>query len=385
MTAEIGDWLADLCSSDPAAATEVGATLVAVMSAEGARLPALVTDLGSPTSVDPDDLASDVDYAYQKLLEATQVMRREVAEAASTESTRLFRIEGAGQPPPEPEEVAFTNDEARSKARESALRESLAGYQHEIDMFRGAKEAAKARYTAAVAVRDIEAALLDIGPEPSGDQDAASAAVEAAEAELASLVARAQALRCKIVSGEHSSSEDAAETVPGLLELRVDPFGADIRVLSAFEPAGTLRLLAALEGAQAISEHRDQAIELAGDRLTEIRAASSQSETADMDEIEFADTTTFLDRFFAGGQNKISERSAVIASTVSAADLRRRAQRSRAEVAELTGLSETQVAALETGDLRSELLYELVAYVRALGGRLDLMVGSETAGPIRLV
>ena len=40
----------------------------------------------------------------------------------------------------------------------------------------------------------------------------------------------------------------------------------------AVEPADTVTLLAVLDGEDAITEHRAQAIELAGDLLTDIRA-----------------------------------------------------------------------------------------------------------------
>ena len=57
-----------------------------------------------------------------------------------------------------------------------------------------------------------------------------------------------------------------------LLELRADPLGRDVRLLLAVEPADTVTLLAVLDGEDAIAEHQAQAIELAGDLLTDIRA-----------------------------------------------------------------------------------------------------------------
>ncbi len=52
---------------------------------------------------------------------------------------------------------------------------------------------------------------------------------------------------------QQSADEDDDAPVAGLLELRADPLGADIRILFAVEPPGTATLLAVLDGADAIS------------------------------------------------------------------------------------------------------------------------------------
>lgn len=86
----------------------------------------------------------------------------------------------------------------------------------------------------------------------------------------------------------------AAEPAPGLLELGVDPGGADIRILLAVEPPDTVTLLAVLEGAEAISEHGAEALDLASSLLAEIR---EDGWPADLDEVIVENSAAFLARF----------------------------------------------------------------------------------------
>ncbi len=93
MSTEIGDWIAELCSSAPGSpesltATEVGAALAAAMSAADLHDLALVTDLAAQADpVDDGDLRAAVDYMYQQLLEGLQQLRRMAAEAAAFRTT----------------------------------------------------------------------------------------------------------------------------------------------------------------------------------------------------------------------------------------------------------------------------------------------------------
>jgi nucleotide-binding universal stress UspA family protein len=89
--------------------------------------------------------------------------------------------------------------------------------------------------------------------------------------------------------------QPAAEPAAGLLELRADPLGSDIRILFAVEPANTVTLLAVLEDPEAVSEHGDEAIRLASDLLAEIREAGWP---ADVEEVTLENSGAFLARFF---------------------------------------------------------------------------------------
>ena len=112
MSAELSDWLAELCAAGPGsperlAATETGAAIAAVMSAADPEDLALVTDLaGGAATASGDDQLVELDYAYQQLLEGLQRLRRQVAEAASFRHTTRSRITPAGHFP-----LPFTADE----------------------------------------------------------------------------------------------------------------------------------------------------------------------------------------------------------------------------------------------------------------------------------
>src|SRR6516162_5021436 len=80
MSAELGDWLAELCTSGPASAAEVGAAITAALDAADPASLALVSE----PAADRVDPREEVDYLYQSLREALQKERRQVAEVATT-------------------------------------------------------------------------------------------------------------------------------------------------------------------------------------------------------------------------------------------------------------------------------------------------------------
>jgi hypothetical protein len=79
MSAELSDWLTELCATDSASAAEVVAAVVAVVGADDPARLALVR----PVAVEPTDPREGVDLAYQDMLEYLQRFRRELAEVAS--------------------------------------------------------------------------------------------------------------------------------------------------------------------------------------------------------------------------------------------------------------------------------------------------------------
>lgn len=164
MSAELGDWFAELGASQPgssqaAAADEVAASLLVVLgAADEAAVAALaiVTDLAAEPTGDPCHRREAVDYAYQQLLEELVVLRRQVAEAATWRNSSRRRYSSAGSEP-----LPFAADEiAAFEARERSLAEQSQRYQSAVNHFRAIKETAKARLTAAHAGREIQLALL---------------------------------------------------------------------------------------------------------------------------------------------------------------------------------------------------------------------------------
>jgi len=395
MSEEIGDWLTELRSSEAGVAAEVGAALAAVLDSDNVAGLAIVTDLGTPKIVERGDRLAAVDAAYQDLLAWLQLLRRQAAEAGSLATASQGHIGPAGaRPSPSTDEEI-----AQARRRQAELQARSQRWQRDVDAFRARKEAVKARFTAASAAREIQRAIIESGqalgragldlrgqPEAS-DASQAEAELASAErelssssAELSDLLGEAAMLRHGMTSGlsDDSTPDSLAEGSAGLLEVRARPFAADVRLLCAVEPADTLTLLAVLEGEAAISSHHAHAIGLAGELLAEIRA---QGWPAEIGEVAFAVTATFLQAFFPHLGSYMSARSAQLAAAGTIADLRRRRGLSLADIAAATGLSESELWKLETNDLRSARLEDLAAYVQALGGHLELTAVADHGAP----
>jgi hypothetical protein len=361
MSAEIGDWLADLCSAEPDTAIEAGAALIAVIDSRPGVSAPMITDLSVPPVADPEDLGIAVDAAYQDLLAWLQMLRRHADETGSQwQTTTRQRITRQGSEP-----NPWTQDEiAAMREREAELTARCQRGQREADAFRVRKEAAKARHTAASARRRVQLAAIAALHTAAERRELTEAQAELARAEqelntattdLVALLAQAGDLQRKLlgdVAGE--DVPQASTAAEGLLELRVDPRGADVRILCAFEPADTLTLFAVLEGEAAISENRTLAIGLAGELLNEIRADGWPAEMGDGAAI---DTATFLATFFPDRIGAVTGRAAELAAADTLAGLRRRHGLSLAEVARMSGLTEHETWKLESESLDSARLH----------------------------
>lgn len=406
MSAEVGDWLAELAGSDPAAAAEVGAALAAVLAAaDPLSVPPVSVPARSEQASGPADPREVVDYAYQRLLEEFQWLRRAVAESVSDRENAERHLREQEESGADSALLAeLGRAVAAARQREDELAQRALRIQRDVDVFRTAKETAKALYTAAEASRRVSAAIEAAsgfgddgqGPAGAGTGDPARASqdedklgeleqtVTAARERLTALAGQAaRTLREMHPENEPSGSEpdgtgqqtSGAELPPGLLELHADPFAADIRVLFAVEPADTVTLLAVIEGQEAIGEHRQTAIGLAGELLAEIR---SDCWPADAGELAFADAASFLAQYFPDRGEEIIGRSAALASAVRLRELRERRGLRLADLAGATRMSERELRKLEVDDLGSASVREASAYLRALGGRL--IVSAEFDG-----
>jgi hypothetical protein len=368
MSAELGDWLAELCTFEPASAAEVGAALLAAMKA--ADLESLPV-VGQPSSVPPDP-REVVDYAYQQMLEALQTLRRNVADLTTDRkhwADEVADAEAGGRPDEVAAQLRGQLAEAERREQQVALR--CQRIQREVDAFRTSKETAKAMYTAAEASLRVQEAI----DAAAGISERSLAVVEAEAALRAVAAQAAENLRW----GQQRTN---AEPVDGLLELRADPLGRDVRLLLAVEPADTVTVLAVLDGEDAIAAHRAQAIELAGELLTDIRAGdwppADPLGAGDL-EVTFAAAATFLARFFPLAGDDIAERATALGQARTLAQLRHANGISLADLAVETGIDEKRLRLIEDGGLRAAQVHEAVAYVRALGGRLTLAVDGDTA------
>ena len=96
----------------------------------------------------------------------------------------------------------------------------------------------------------------------------------------------------------------------------------------------------------------------------------------------FADSATFLARFFPADTGAIAEHAAVLAAAQSLAGLQQRhepcgpGKRDRHQ--------RGAAALYRGGGLRAAEVHEAVAYVRALGGRLTLTAELGNAAPVTL-
>jgi hypothetical protein len=342
MPAQLTDWLGELRVSDQPAADEVGAAVVALISAPELPGPPRVAPAGTDDSVPAGDLSASVDREYQHMLDDIGPVRRRALVTHDSElTTRSFRLASS------------------------------------VEAFRSAKEVAKARLAAATAVRGIETLLGESGTE-AGDADDADRPVTEAAEKLHQLIASARELRRTIraeVRADGLSPEPLPDN-PDLLELRADPLGTDIRILFAIEPPGTATLLAALEGPEAITDHMDDAMILAGELIQAIRAEGWPLDAGEPDGggQEFADASDFLAELFPARGDAIRAKAAALTAATMLADLRHRRAMTRAELAELTGIEEGRLGVLEAGDLRLATLHELTACLRTLGGSLEITV-----------
>ena len=309
MSSEIHDWLNQLRTADPARARLVAEALAALAAGGASVGPPLVRPADpdhpepAPAELDP---RAQLDQAYQDQLEQLATLRRRVAEAATLArqfSTQLgdlssLRVRLAEQR----EEASAAGDAGRAEVVQQAiadvggqvatLRERLPqvtsaeqalarqSYQRQVrtEELRIRKETLKARYTAAegeyLVARATAALDADIADGPGPEPDAARPGTTAAAA-----AAKLQAIAAEIQDELHGAGQPAgAARLPALLELRPGVpggeagSGAETSILFAVEPPGTALLIAVLDGAGAIREHRGDAVAAARDVLRQAQA-----------------------------------------------------------------------------------------------------------------
>jgi phage shock protein A len=368
MSAEIADWLGDLRESDPTTATEVGAALLAVMAASDVTALAFVTSTNGPV----EDPREQLDHAYQRLLKALQQIRRMCAEAA-TRRKRLELVLGDETALAEPARATLEAKLAAARRREDMLTARSQRLQAQVEAFWTQKEVAKAVATATQAQQAIRDVLRAAGMDED-DADAEAVGDDSAKADEE--LARAERLLESVTAaaGLRPRSPRASDSDPQVLELQADPLGTDVRILFGTEPSDTITLLAVLEGEHAISEHRDAAIDLAADLLADIRRDGWSTVLSDTAESgpEFADPAAFLAGCFPSQAGAVTQRAAVLARAVSLRGLR--GGRDLAEAARSTGMSEDRLRRIERHGMHGTTVGEAAAYVRGLGGRLELTV-----------
>jgi Helix-turn-helix domain len=370
MPAEIGDWLAGLTGTAPAAAGEVGAALLALMHADAIPGPPLVTDPDEPAP-GPADPREGLDRTYQQLLESLQVVRREVADTASTRSGLLVAL--ADQDLDRPMRAALERQLAAAQELETTLGQRAHRLQALVDAFRTQKETAKALATAAEAQARVRRAFGDLEPTAGAEPPSDPAEIRRSAAERAERL-QAEALRLLGIAGDAGSRASAGADRPesDVRELHADPLGSDARILFAEEPTGTITLLTVLEDASAVAEHRDLAISLACELLEQIRDEGWPTES-----LQFEGADSLVARFLPGRDAELAARAAALGTAGTLAALREAAGLTVEELARLAGLDENLVRHTEHRSLRHADVEVVAAYARALGGTLHLTISLD--------
>lgn len=389
MTAEIAEWLGDLRESDPITAIEVGAALAALMEAAEVASLAFVTGTDDTAIDDPRER---LDYAYQRMLEVLQRLRRKGAEVATLRKHLEMQVSDTRATAEPGAELADLEGKlAAAQRREEALAAQLQRVQGAVDYFRSAKESAKAVFTSADAQRRIQDALLAAGIEEEGKTAAVDRAAEVKAAELKAddvLAEASRLLRSAMAAAglraPAAYGATAAADGPPILQLHADPLVADVRVLFAIVPPGTATLLAVLEGEAVIRAHGEEAIDLARSVASEIRDAGWSAEPDDTvaGGPEFTEAATFLAECFPSQAAAVSQRAAALASAVTLRDLR--GDRDLAAMERSADICEDRLRRIDGHGLQVASVREAAAYVRALGGRLDVTVSIDGAPSVPL-
>ncbi len=163
-----------------------------------------------------------------------------------------------------------------TSAEQALARQS---YQRQVrtEELRIRKETLKARYTAAesecMVARATAVLDADLDGEPDPDPGAAQPGSAAAAAQV-----KLQAVAAEIEDELGRAGQPSGAAWPALLELRPgvptqDAEGAaETSILFAVEPPGTARLIAVLDGGDAIQQHRADALAAARDVLRQARS-----------------------------------------------------------------------------------------------------------------
>jgi DNA-binding XRE family transcriptional regulator len=372
MHSEIRAWLVHLRGAEPELARLVGEAVLAMLDAGESLGPPLVVPLESVLRP-PDDPREVLDFSYQRQLEALQKVRRGVADVATSRKRVELQVSQleqsvaklAGQ-----REVALADGRedlaSEARTREAGVQERLsemrrqlltltgeeerltAASQHlaaKVDTFRVQKETIKASYTAAEASRTVRAALADI------DADVSDPEVTATEL----------------------TDPDDIQLPPGMMELRPGaPDDVRVALLFVVDPPDTAVLVAWLEDPGASPEEYQEAIRIAAARLPAVSPGALISHDAE----------SFLDEFFPGEETEVEIGAAALVARHRAhtlAEARQRMRLTQAQVAARMNVRQERVSAIERAEPGATEVRTLAAYVRALGGRLEISadIGGE--------
>src|ERR1039458_6365670 len=415
---EIRDWLTGLGSTEPELARLVGEAVLALLDAGETLGPPLVVPPGSAL-LHPEDPRETLDYAYQRQLETLTQVRRGVADVATSCKRVELQISSLEQQAAKLAsqrahalEAGREDQAAEAGSREAEIRERLSELrgqfrsltadeerlttasqrlQGKVEAFRAKKETIKAAYTAAEGSRRVREAFASIGVDTGELEEVADT-----EADTGPSVARAASAAEELLMeiGELTPSpfsagrsglwdEDEILPPPGMMELRPGaPDEARGGLLFVVEPPDTAVLVGWAEDPGGLPEDYRDVRQIVTGRLAAAQSAGPSEDTAPPADFIPYDTETFLDEFFPGGGTEVEIGAGALVARNRAhtlAGARQRMRLTQAQVAGRMNVRQERVSAIERAEPGAPEVRTLAAYVRALGGRLEIVadIGGE--------
>jgi phage shock protein A len=405
---QVRDWLTDLRGAEPEAARVIGEALLAMLEAGESLGPPLVLPLESVLR-SPDDPREVLDYSYERQLEMLQRVRRGVADVATSRKRVELQVSQLEQKAARLVRQAQDSLDAGradlagdAQTRAAAVQEQLSGLRHQlaalrdeeerltaasqrlqvkIDAFRTRKETIKASYTADEASRSVRAAFAEIG------EDAGDLGVTDAEAETSSAMGDASAAvselreetpdRTPATDGDSGRSDEGGAIPPGLMELRPGaPDRLRTGLLFAVEQQDTAVVLAWVDDPGRSPDEYQEVIRLAASRLAMAQHGTAPATATPPGVFVAYDAESFLDEFFPGEETEVEIGAAALAARHRAhtlAQARQRRRLTQAQVAARMKVRQERVSAIERAEPGATEVRTLAAYVRALGGRLEII------------
>jgi hypothetical protein len=279
------------------------------------------------------------------------------------------------------------NREAAIEGQLSGLREQLAvltrqegritvasqRLQARVDEFRTKKETLKASYTADEAARTVREALAEFGPDATETDASADGSAEADSSPAADIELGQEVSDLAGTSQDDAAGADPGDvlSLPGAMELRPGaPDSVRIGLLFVVEPQEVAVLVAWVEDPGGSREEYQRVTRLAKDRLAQSAGFVSY------------DAESFLDEFFPGAETEVEIGAAALIARTRAhtlAQARERMRLTQAQVAARMNVRPGRVAAIELAEPGATEVRTLAAYVKALGGRLEITadIGGE--------
>ncbi len=415
MHTEIRDWLTDLRGTEPELARLVGEAVLAILDAGESLGPPLVVPLESVLRP-PDDPREALDLSYQRQLEALTKVRRGVADVATSRKRvelQASQLEQSAAKLASQRKVALDAGKedlaSEARTREAGVQEQLSELrrqflvltgeeekltaasqrlQAKVDAFRVQKETIKATYTAAEASQTVREAFADIeegvsGLEVTNAEADASSGFASASTAANELPQEIRDLTPPSQGSPGPTGQDDIHPPPGMMELRPGaPGNVRVGLLFVAEPKDTAVLLACVENPGGSPDEYREVIRIAAARLAVAQPARPPAAAAAPAAFISYDAESFLDEVFPGEETEVEIGAGALVARNRAhtlAEARQRMRLTQAQVAERMNVRQERVSAIERAEPGATEVRTLAAYVRALGGRLEIIadIGNE--------